>query len=127
MSQPNAAGSPTGTPSSDGGASTEALRRVKQAEEDWSARVGAARKASEDAIRSLAESMAQSVREAHAEAERSRLDAIGRAREGLDQEVAAIAAEGTRAAEQVGGDGARIVRAKKAQLLAAVFDALETP
>ena len=127
MSQPNAAGGPTVAQPSDGGASTEALRRVKQAEADWSARVGAARRASEDAIRAIAESMAQSVREAHAQAERSRLDAIGRAREGLDQEVAAIAAEGTRAAEQVGGDGARVVRAKKAQLLAAVLDSLETP
>jgi vacuolar-type H+-ATPase subunit H len=115
------------TPTSDVGASTEALRRVKQAEEQWEAKVTTARHEAEVSIRRLAEESEQEIRELRAAVEQMRSEAVATARESLDREVAAIEAEGERAAEEAGAEGPATVRAKKDSLISAVLGPLAGP
>jgi vacuolar-type H+-ATPase subunit H len=119
MSQPSGHGAPAASMGTS--PATEPLRRVKQAEVDWESRVATEQQASDAALKALREATEGAVRAARAEAEKDRADAVARARTSTDQEVAAIEAEGERAAQAAGGQGAERARAKKDQLIAAVL------
>ncbi|HTT44388.1 MAG TPA: hypothetical protein VMH38_00020 [Thermoplasmata archaeon] len=101
--------------------SVEALKRVKATENEWDARLAAARQDAEASIARLRAEAAAAVKEAQAAADRDRVARVTQARTETETEAAAILADGKKAADRaLVGEGRR-PSDKKTQILAAVL------
>jgi vacuolar-type H+-ATPase subunit H len=101
--------------------SVEALKRVKATENEWDARLAAAREESQAALQSLRAAVEDEARTTSADAERDRVTRIETARAEVGREADAIVAEGQKAADEaLRGEGRR-PSDKKDAILAAVL------
>jgi len=101
--------------------SVEALKRVKATENEWDARLAAARQDAEATLALRRAESAAAVKEAQAAADRDRVARVTEARTETETQAAAILADGKKAADQaLVGEGRR-PSDKKPQILTAVL------
>ena len=97
--------------------SVEALKRVKATENEWDARLNAARKDRDATLERLRTEAAAAVKQAQTEADRDRVERVVQARAETQAEVATILADGASAAERaLTGEGRRPADKKDAIL-----------
>ena len=82
--------------------SIEVLKLVKATENEWEAKLAAARRETEETTARLRSEAESAIRAARTAAEDDRARALETARAGIDQEVAAILAQGETAAKAAG-------------------------
>ncbi|MGA7475783.1 MAG: hypothetical protein WBW47_01015 [Thermoplasmata archaeon] len=80
--------------------SVEALKRVKATENEWDARLNAARQEAEETLRRLRDDGDAAVKAAEAEADRERTVRLDRARAETAEEAEAIVVDGRSSAER---------------------------
>ncbi len=101
--------------------SVEALKRVKSTENEWVARLTAARTENEATLRRLREEDEAAVRAAQAEVDRQRTERIEKARAEIAAEAEAILTEGRTAAENAARGEGRGTSDKKDAILDVVL------
>ncbi len=101
--------------------SLDALKRVKATENEWDARLNAARQESETILRRLRDDRDASVKAAEAEAERLRSARLETARAEDAEEAAAIVADGRSSAQRASLTEGRRPSDKKDAILDAVL------
>jgi vacuolar-type H+-ATPase subunit H len=104
--------------------SVEALKRVKATENEWDARLSAARTESEATLQRLRDEAVAAVRDAETQADKDRVARVEAAKSDIAKETEAIVADGRTAAEQATRGEGRRPSDKKDAILAVVLGPL---